>query len=131
MQKYHEAHETGSVTIGATSRPVDRLIIAFAKIHPAATRIADCYAALFLREGVLRRKLVVLLAILESCAPSYSRLDNVDETLPSLMVLSMIKSVCASGLLLLIAVLTFLPAHALFATMGTLLGRASTLWKEC
>jgi hypothetical protein len=131
MQKYHQAHEIGSVMAGRRSNLFDRLMTGFATISPVATRIADSYAALFLRNGLLRRKLIVLLAILESCAPSYSRLDSIDETRPLFIVLKMIKSVCASGVLLLIATLTFLPLHVLFGVTQTLFARAFTLWKEC
>ena len=48
----------------------DATLIAVARAGPALTRMADAYARLFVRRSILRRKLTLLLAILESAAPS-------------------------------------------------------------
>jgi nucleoside-diphosphate-sugar epimerase len=74
--KYREGHRPG---IGGPAdlppSPDDRLV-EFARRGPLATRIADTWAGLFARGGRLRRKLVLLLAILESDGATSARVDS-------------------------------------------------------
>lgn len=71
---YVRAHEAGTVEVrSATS--LDRALLALARVGPAATRLADSFAAVFSRAGLLRRKLVLVLAILESHASSANEID--------------------------------------------------------
>jgi hypothetical protein len=63
------AYARGQAVLPA-SRPLDRLLLTVARTHPALTRVADAYARLFDRCGLLRHKLVLLLAILEVSAPA-------------------------------------------------------------
>ena len=56
----------------------DAALIRFARRNRITTRIADSYCALFRRHAPLRQKLVLLLAILETTAPSASVLDAAD-----------------------------------------------------
>ena len=130
MRKYEEAHKLGCVDDGMTSDPFDRTLTALAKISPVATRIVDSYAAVFFHNCLLRRKLILLLAILESCAPSHSSLDTVDEGPRSLIAVKLVQSACASGFLLLIAILMFVPLHAMLGTAGAVFERTITLWKQ-
>lgn len=48
----------------------DAALVAIARRAPWLTRTADAYAGLFARRATLRRKLTLLLALLESVAPS-------------------------------------------------------------
>jgi hypothetical protein len=49
--------------------------VAFARTHPLAARLADQYARLAAPTSLLRRKLVLLLAILETTPPHYRAID--------------------------------------------------------
>jgi nucleoside-diphosphate-sugar epimerase len=53
----------------------DRRLVAFARRHRAAARFADQYARLAAPTSLLRRKLVLLLAILETTPPHYRAID--------------------------------------------------------
>jgi NADH dehydrogenase len=74
--KYREAHR--NVLAGPTHRDssFDGTLVAFARRGPLAVRLADTWAAVFSRSGPLRRKLVLLLAILESDGRTASRVDT-------------------------------------------------------
>jgi NADH dehydrogenase len=78
VSKYRAAHAEVPRLTAAT--PFDQTLVAFARVHPVAAHLADAYAAVFARNGVLRAKLVLLLAILETRAPYSRAIDNaVDE----------------------------------------------------
>ena len=53
----------------------DRRTLRFARRNVFFTRVADAYCAIFHRHGVLRRKLILLLAILEHTTPTAARFD--------------------------------------------------------
>jgi hypothetical protein len=54
----------------------DRVALAFARTWPVCARSADAYCALFHRRAALRRKLIVLAAILEHAAPTSEAFDR-------------------------------------------------------
>jgi hypothetical protein len=54
----------------APAQGFNKVLLWVARGAPVLARCADAYARLFARRAILRRKLVLLLAILESSAPS-------------------------------------------------------------
>lgn len=72
---YIRAHEAGTVDVGPATA-MDRALLAMARISPATARAADAFAAVFSRSGLLRRKLVLVLAILESHAAPAAAMDT-------------------------------------------------------
>ena len=75
VNAYCRAHDQGAVAqhVGA----FDRLLIRIARGGPRLAKAADAYAAAFARTAVLRKKLVLLLAILETSWPSSGSIDSV------------------------------------------------------
>jgi NADH dehydrogenase len=73
IAKYRAAH----AAMPALSQFIDGdpALIEFARRSPMRTRLADSYAALFAARSVLRRKLVLLLAILETSPATYRMVD--------------------------------------------------------
>jgi len=76
VKKYTDAHRVAAV-FSKGSR-FDELLVRAARVHPALTRLADSHARMFAPTGLLRKKLVLLLAILETSAPSCHLIDAVD-----------------------------------------------------
>jgi nucleoside-diphosphate-sugar epimerase len=74
--KYVDAHQ--KVAALAPGGKFERLLLKVATVHPIFTRIADSYARLLAPTSALRKKLVLLLALLESSAASERFLDRVD-----------------------------------------------------
>ena len=53
----------------------DKLLLFLAVIHPVSTRAIDIYSRYFYADSNVRKRLVMLLAILESYSSSYKKLD--------------------------------------------------------
>ena len=64
VRKYVDAHEV-SPKFSAGNR-FDDLLLRVARVHPVLTKLADSYARLFVPNALLRKKLILLLAILET-----------------------------------------------------------------
>ena len=74
--KYGEAHAATAVLAGDR---FDHRITAVARLHPVAAFVADAYARFFAPRGAFRKKLIVLLAILETSPPFYRELEQVSD----------------------------------------------------
>jgi hypothetical protein len=76
-RKYREAHRSVSWSRRGTSSS-DELLVSIARIGAPTSHVIDAYARVFRPASLIRKKLILLLAILESCAPSHRYLDSVD-----------------------------------------------------
>jgi hypothetical protein len=76
VRAYAAAHAVRPETFVATE-PFDVFTVRFAAAAPRFTQAADAWCRLFHDRGALRRKLILLLAILETAPPSYCVLDEV------------------------------------------------------
>ncbi len=76
QKKYAQAHSVSAEY--AAEAAFDRLLIAVASTAPLGASLADSYASLFARSSALRKKLILLMAILESCAPARGFVDAPD-----------------------------------------------------
>jgi hypothetical protein len=74
--KYVECHQLGRIP--APADRFERFLIATSVRGPFLTRVADAYASRFLKYGALRKKLVLMLALLECSSGSFEALDEVD-----------------------------------------------------
>jgi hypothetical protein len=74
VRKYVEAHHISAVFSSGTR--FDLFLLWAARIHWSIAKLADGYARLFARTALLRKKLVLLLAILETSSPSCHLLDS-------------------------------------------------------
>jgi hypothetical protein len=74
--QYVAAHELASPANPHESQ-TDLLLVRLARGGPRRAALADAYAAAFLRNSTVRRKVILLLAILESAAPSSDWVDTV------------------------------------------------------
>jgi hypothetical protein len=91
---------------------LDQLLLAVARRSPWLTRIADAYARRARPTGILRQKLVLQLAVLESSPPAHGWINGAD-TGPLPLILA--KVGWAGGLAILslvIAAIVIGPVHA-------------------
>ena len=70
---YHRMHDRAEIGF-------DRFLLAISTRGPILTAIADSYCCHFRKSAVLRKKLVLLLALLECTGESSRRLDTADGT---------------------------------------------------
>lgn len=73
---YRAAHRAGVVELPRACTSFDRVLVRLACLGPVATRAADSHARVFRPGGLLRRKLVLVLALLES-GPAQREVDTV------------------------------------------------------
>ena len=110
VARYIEAHHARTV-FTPVSR-LDRFLCAFAGAAPLMTRFADAWSAVFAPTAVLRRKLILLLAMLESTAPHYRRLETVPAARTAAFASLFLRGVLAV-LTLLVSLIVFVPARVL------------------
>jgi hypothetical protein len=89
----------------------DRVVLWFARKGPRLTRCADAYCALFDRRGALRRKLIVLAAILEHVAPTNEAFDRPSPRRPAGAMLRLGAYSLVSAVSLLVGAVVLVPAH--------------------
>jgi hypothetical protein len=86
-RKYAEAHDClESLAVGSR---FDHALVRFARAGTLRVRVADSYSQIFLPHSLLRKKLVLLLAILETCAPTYRLIDEVDPVARPILIAKM------------------------------------------
>ena len=107
LAKYAEAHRLTTDYSGGSR--FDRLLVSFAAWGSFSASLADSYACLFARQGILRRKVVLLLAILESCSPAQGFLDAIEPTPVFFLALQLLGRGILFGIRVLAASLVLLP----------------------
>jgi len=111
--KYIDAHRVH--TSLADPRGFDRVLVGRAASGPLVARMADAYARHVMPRGVLRRKLVLLLAILESSPGFHRTIDAGPER-------SFAGALVALAMTTMTAALAALAGLALFGPMHLLTG---------
>lgn len=91
----------------------DRAALKFARRGRMFARWADAYCAFFCRNGSLRRKLVLLAAILEHVAPTNEAFDRADPSNAARTFLSLAAYGLISAVSLLLGAAVLLPASVL------------------
>ena len=117
---YERAH--GQPPLDERGSPIDRVLIRLGSAHPWLARLADAYAAVFVRRGVFRTKLVVLLAMLESGSPHHRRFERASVSRAGAWAL-LILSGLAAVLALVLGVVLFGPTHLIGALFRGRFGR--------
>jgi hypothetical protein len=76
IEEYIACHEAGRIPEPADR--FERFLLAASLSRPFVTRMADAYASRLLKYGALRKKLVLVLALLECAPATFGSLDEVD-----------------------------------------------------
>jgi hypothetical protein len=108
--KYRQAHQTGSLP-GVAAQPEEEFLVRVARIAPWSAKIIDGYTRIFRPFSTVRKKFVLLLAILESCPPAHKYLDSVDSS-SILVLLVRLANRCLTFILTVVVGIVFiLPAE--------------------
>jgi len=91
----------------------DRATLNLARRHVSFTRFTDAYCTIFHRHGVMRRKLTLLLAILEHTAPIATQFDRPKVRGPVSAVANLLVQGATFSLSLIAGTLLLLPAQLL------------------
>jgi len=115
LKKYTEAFLHGGVLERNVDKNFDHLLLNLALLHPFFTHIADIYSRFFRADSTVRKRLVLLLAILESWAPAYKNLDDSGTNSKALFFISMLFRGVFMVLTLLLSVVTLLPIQVIMS----------------
>jgi hypothetical protein len=111
LGKYYDAHVA---TAGRDALPAalfDAWLLSTGKTHPLLTRLADVYARFVRPRTELRRKLILLLAILESCAPTDAEFHLSHAVYTPIVLVRLLGYGLNCGITLGAAFMVFLPLH--------------------
>lgn len=116
LDKYSAARQAVPA-LGPDGR-FDESLLAFAAFGPSFARMADSYASLFYRTAALRKRLVLLLAILETRPPFHHTIDRTLEGSMPILISRMGLSATGALLNLVAGTLLFAPARIVMALVG-------------
>jgi hypothetical protein len=116
LEKYALAHRVTPHYAGGTR--FDALLLRLAAAGPFGTHVADSYACLLARSSVLRRKLILLAAILESCSAAHGFEEGEKSRAPLAVYAGMLARSVAFGLRLALAAIPLLPLQILLDRAG-------------
>ena len=102
---------------------LDQLLLRFARGAPWRARLADAYARRARPTGILRQKLVLQLAVLESSPPAHAWINSADVGPVTIVLARTAWAVGLSVLSLAAAIVIIGPLHLLAGTRPT--GRAA------
>jgi hypothetical protein len=112
QEKYRKAHQQGCLRSGSECN-ADAFLVRVAAMGAWSTKIIDAYTRVFRPFSTVRKKLVLLLAILESCAPTHAHLDAVDGGSVPLLFLRFVNRSVIFVLAVMVGVLLVFPAELL------------------
>ena len=93
LKKYNDAHKTKHAELQARNGSFDRFLINFSMKNKLFAKFSDSYTRVFFKQSVLRKKLLLVLAILESAHPYHIRIDSVDSyRKPTLFIMMALKT---------------------------------------
>src|SRR5205823_3568092 len=87
LEKYRDAHAKSALADIRVDDAFDRVLLHIALVHPVATKLVDAYTAFFFKTSTVRKKWVLLLAILESAPPAFHLFDSPDHGTTTSLVL--------------------------------------------
>jgi hypothetical protein len=109
--KYLEYHALPAARSWLQGVGMDRCLLGCARLHPLAARLADSYGRVVLPACTLRKKLILLLAILETCPPFCEDLDRVGQPRSILTFARLTVAILFGMVVFGVALLLFLPCH--------------------
>lgn len=113
-KKYAEALSPGQPLGQGLQVRFDALLLRLAAIHPLFTRAVDAFSRFFYTNSTLRKRLIMLLALLETQAATAAELDYPDKAGMTEFMLAMIMQLTVFAILLGVATLFLLPLKLLF-----------------
>jgi hypothetical protein len=113
IRKYDNAHQVSPVF--SSGNRFDRFLVRVAGTHPVLTRVADSYARMLAPQALLRKKLILLLAILETSPPTHNVIDSVGGGSNLALSFRLVGKAVTFGLSAAAGAILFVPARLILA----------------
>jgi uncharacterized membrane-anchored protein len=111
-RRYLDFHHKSDAINGAGFDAFDQFLVGVSSRRPFWTSMADSYASVFRKDSVVRKKLVLMLALLECAAPSFEALDEVEARSAMATSISVAWQAAKYAFLLGSSVVVFTPVRA-------------------
>lgn len=118
VEKYGDAHARSELLRADRASRFDVFLLTIARTHPLGAWLVDTYTAVFLRRALVRRKWVLLLAILESSAPSADYFDVPDAGGRPVLAARLVLKGAGFVFALVVAMVMFMPVHLLIGSQS-------------
>jgi hypothetical protein len=112
VNRYLDFHQKSDAMTGLGFDAFDQFLVSVSARGPFWASMADSYACVFRKDSVVRKKLVVTLALLECVSPSFEALDEVDDRSAMAMPFSLAWQAAKYAFLLGTSVMVFTPVRA-------------------
>jgi hypothetical protein len=119
LQKYKDGHRARNLRQGFAPNRFDQTLVRIAALNTFATRIVDTYTRVFLKTALIRKKLVLLLAILESCAPTHSGLDAAESCTRPMLFMSLLQKLFMFSMTLFFSAIVLMPLRLALGKTST------------
>jgi len=110
-EKYLEAHQANPDLQSGYRNIFDRFLLAVSVKSVRLAKMADSYASIFSRGCLLRKKIVLLLAILESTTPTFPHFDLPQGGGRVCLIFSMLRQGLLFTAALIVSTLLFFPIN--------------------
>lgn len=117
MSRYSRAHEGSAMCADTQCGEFDRILLRFAASRPLFTRFADVWASLF-PTPILRKKLVLLLAILENSPAHFECFLKPPQSSRTVFVLTAAGVLLRFSVSLIIVTLLLWPVRMVYRLIG-------------
>lgn len=117
ISKYGEAHSSGGVNRDTDIKYFDGFLVWLAKTAPLFTKLVDAYTSKLHKRSLVRRKLILLVAILESASPSCDHFDVVSVRNRADFIVKMLLKGIGFVISFLLSVIVLMPLHLLFRSL--------------
>ena len=111
IEKYRDAHAAGNIFYRAERNTLDNVLLRLAMSNRLFLKLVDLYTSLFFKRALVRKKLVLLLAILESASPTNSYFDMHDPLGKVRFSMMAVHRGIVVALALLLSLVSILPLH--------------------
>ena len=111
VEKYCAAHAAGNILHTTEHDALDPALMRLARRNGVLLRAVDLYTSLFFKHALVRKKLVLLLAILESTADTHPYFDSTDALGTVGFCVQAVRRGVVCGALLLVSLVAILPVH--------------------
>jgi hypothetical protein len=114
IAKYREAHARDRRLESDETPAFNRLLVSMARAHSLGAWMVDAYTAVFFKRAIVRKKWVLLVAILESAAPTAEFFDVPDTSSRALLAGHLAWRATAFLAGLVASAVILLPVHLFF-----------------
>ena len=114
LQKYRNGHNANGIEEKLAHRPFDRCLLCIAISFPLLTKLVDTYTRVCAKRSIFRKKLILLLAILETSSPYHAYLSGVDSFSRIELYTRFLTKMSLFPVSVLISIILFGPLHLAF-----------------